>query len=113
MIIDSHTHQLMIKSIDDTRKDYKERGFILTKNNNSQIIVGDCDNITLPLSEDRYASFHTHTIENSALSQDDIDAFKSTNDDFICYAMPMINYDWMIKCYDRDLEKIYEEIVKI
>ena len=87
--------------------DWRERGFAFNNVTTTEIVLGDCDEVSIPTIPNKIGTFHVHTIDYSRPSEDDINMFLNSNDKLFCYAAPLEDL-WRYRCYDRELSVIDE-----
>jgi hypothetical protein len=91
----------MREAILETTNGWREHAFAFSENKSSETVLGDCDEVEKPYIENEVGTFHTHTIDYSKPSPDDIELFKQSKDKLFCYARPMEDI-WNIRCYNKD-----------
>jgi hypothetical protein len=88
--------------IEITEQDDHEHAYAFSQTKSTSIVLGDCNNVERPTIDDMIGTVHAHTIPYSRISEADIETFKNTKDQIMCYVVPKEGV-WNIQCYDKEL----------
>jgi len=102
----------IIEAITLVQTDWRERGFAFNNEKTTDIILGDCNEVTIPPIENKIGTFHIHTIDYSRPSEEDFKVFLNSNDKLFCYATPIEDL-WRYRCYDRETSVVIENELEI